>query len=717
MGHIILVIANAASPTTGDLIIEDHLETAGHTVTRQSDEAAEYSDPYDGVVIADSSSGVTIGTKYDTATVPGITLENSGWRLGTYLGGISSVTSWTVEDVEGNGGLTGGQTVYDAAQSQQGIDTDTLPAGAIVVARATGDADHGTYVLYEEGGDLAEGTAPARRVFLRIADGALDNLTTAGLTLLDAAIEWSFGVPAVTGVATVALGALDVTVVAGPQLRTGTVAVTPGGVNVTATGLRIISGTASVTPGALSVYVAGAAVPGTAAVDLGALSVTATGTVIPPVPAAVLDLSYWHLTTSNDSGEGDAEQIDQPELDTYTDENFYVDEQSRVVCSAPVNGFTTSGASGATRYELRQRRKGTYALAAIDPYGVGRWQMTGTSYVDATSITGGTAPRKEGIFAQIHGAGSSPIPLILAAEYHVATPRVRIFKNGPGFDNPVTGITPTTAISYRIRIENSRLKLWVIAGLHTDLPPVTSTAPYDWPISDFTDDEDWYYKDGAYNKTLISSGSTGQFVSKIAHLEILEPSDPDPSGAVFGTASVSGGALNVAAAGRRIVRGTVSVAGPALSVAATGTVVAEVVAGTAALLLGALVVAAAGTRVVPGTAAVPLGALSVLAVGKQTVTGAAAVSLGPLSVTAVGAVVAEVVTGTAHVAIAGLTITASGSRATIGTAAVTLPALVVVAVGAAQRTQVSAGTPTPVPGPVGFPAVVHGPVADTPIAR
>jgi hypothetical protein len=133
------------------------------------------------------------------------------------------------------------------------------------------------------------------------------------------------------------------------------------------------------------------------------------------------------------------------------------------------------------------------------------------------------------IFAQIHGAGDSPIPLILAAEYHVATPRVRIFKNGPGLDNPVVGITPSTPISYRIRIENSRLKLWVIAGLHTDLPPVTSTAPYDWPVSDFTDDSGWYYKDGAYNKTLITSGSTGEAISKIAFLEVLEPADADPS--------------------------------------------------------------------------------------------------------------------------------------------------------------------------------------------
>lgn len=193
MATIVLVCADPSSLTAGDTILRNRLQAAGHTVIPVDDADPEYSGSYDGVMVSDSCSGGTFGSKYDTAAKPGITLENVPWRLGTYLGGVDG-TDWVVESVDGNGGLTGTHTVYDSTQSQQGIDTDTLPAAATVVARLAGDADHGTYVTYEAGQPLTSGNAPARRVFLRIGDGAMDNLTSAGLALLDAAIEWAFGV-------------------------------------------------------------------------------------------------------------------------------------------------------------------------------------------------------------------------------------------------------------------------------------------------------------------------------------------------------------------------------------------------------------------------------------------------------------------------------------------------------------------------------------------
>jgi hypothetical protein len=189
---IVLVVANAGSLTTGDTVIRDRLQAAGHTVVLRNDEDPEYTGAYDGVFISDSCSGGTVSAKYDTVAKPGITAENVTWRLGTYLGAIDG-TQWTVENTDGNGGLTGTQTVYTATMPQQGIDTDVLPAGATVVARLTGDSDHGVYVRYAAGGALTSGTAPAKRVFLRIGDGAMASLTAAGVQLLDAAIEWAFG--------------------------------------------------------------------------------------------------------------------------------------------------------------------------------------------------------------------------------------------------------------------------------------------------------------------------------------------------------------------------------------------------------------------------------------------------------------------------------------------------------------------------------------------
>jgi hypothetical protein len=556
-----------------------------------------------------------------------------------------------------------------------------------------------------------------------------------------------------SGTPTTEAGPSGIPLGGGPITVTGTATVIPGGVEVTATGRRSVTGTASVALGALGVA-ARPVVRGTAAVTLGALSVTATGEIVVPAPGQVFDLSQWHLTlpTEDPGPDTDAAQINQPELETFTDEHFYTDGDGMMVCVAPVNGATTSSAAGGTRAELRQHYRDGYDEAAIDPNIAGRYQLTVTTHADATNITGGTNPRKEMVVGQIHGAGDSPIPLILAAEYHVATPRIRVFKNGPSDPvkpNAVTGITPTTPVTYRIRVENDRLKMWVVIGQVADLPSLAEPH-YDWPISDFTDQEAWYFKAGAYNKTTVSSGSTGESIAKISFIEVLEPGDPDPTGAVFGTVSVLGPELNVAAVGRRTAFGSASVVGPALSVAATGTVIAEVVTGTAAVGLGALSVAATGTVVptVTGTADLPLGPLSVAvtgtravlgastvdlgapeltAVGKQTVTGTGVASLGGVSVTAVGTVVAEVVTGTAQVAIAGLAITANGSRATTGTAAVMLPALLVAVLGAVQRTQISAGTPvvvsgpvgapTAVPSPVGAPSQVRGPSSGTPTVR
>ena len=418
---------------------------------------------------------------------------------------------------------------------------DTMPTGFTEIAAFAG---------------VSSNTTVAAQRTLAVVDtvttGPVPTGATAGKAGWLGAIKPMDGMTIVPGTASVSLGALDVSAVAGPQLKTGTAAVGPGGVSITATGLRIVSGTASVALPAPTVT-ARPRVRGTASVSLGALSVAATGETVFPPPGQTYDLSQWHLTLpTEDPGDGNAAQIDQPELETYTDDNFYVDGDGMMVFRAPVDGATTSAAAGGTRAELRQRLRGSYAEAAIDPHTTGRYQLTVTTHADATNITGGSNPRKEAVIGQIHGAGDSPIPLILSAEYHVATPRVRVFKNGPSDPvkpNAVLGITPTTPITYRIRIENARLKLWVVIGQVADLPSIDTTAHYDWPVTDFTDDEDWYGKAGIYNKTTVESGSTGESIARISFIEMLEPGDPDPTDVVSGTASVGLGALNVAAVG------------------------------------------------------------------------------------------------------------------------------------------------------------------------
>src|SRR5690606_33463144 len=228
-------------------------------------------------------------------------------------------------------------------------------------------------------------------------------------------------------------------------------------------------------------------------------------------PATAFDLSRWHLTTPADSGDGDAEQINQPELDSYASEYFFLDAEGRMAMLAPVDGFTTSGESGATRCEFRERDLPGYTPSAWSIYDRAGRSLTVSGYFDPTSIEGGSNPRKEMIIGQIHGDLGSP-PIYLAAEYHVATPRIRLFKyngsNSAGIGNPVVGIEPGDLITYRIEYvpganptdpeePTGRLNIYAVAGDVDDLPetPQYSYAPADF----FSQDTNWYFKFGAYN--------------------------------------------------------------------------------------------------------------------------------------------------------------------------------------------------------------------------
>src|SRR5690606_33420980 len=249
-------------------------------------------------------------------------------------------------------------------------------------------------------------------------------------------------------------------------------------------------------------------------------------------PATAFDLSRWHLTTPADSGDGDAEQINQPELDSYASEYFFLDAEGRMAMLAPVDGFTTSGESGATRCEFRERDLPGYTPSAWSIYDRAGRSLTVSGYFDPTSIEGGSNPRKEMIIGQIHGDLGSP-PIYLAAEYHVSTPRIRLFKyngsNSAGIGNPVVGIEPGDLITYRIEYvpganptdteePTGRLNIYAVAGDVDDLPktPQYSYAPADF----FGQDTNWYFKFGAYNKTQIGAADSGRSEARVTFFEI-----------------------------------------------------------------------------------------------------------------------------------------------------------------------------------------------------
>lgn len=489
MGHIILVVGNKDVLTTGDLIIRGRLEGAGHTVTEASDEDAEFSGAYDGVFVSDSASGAIFntGAKYRTVDKPGVTTENAAWLLGTYLGTGDPLSSWSVTSTPTlSAGLSGTVAVYDAAtQAQQGIEVSTLPAGAQIVATALNDADKATYVFYESGATLVTGTAPARRVFFRVGDGAMDNLTADGLALLDGAIEWAFGSAGLSGA-----------LAASAPMPTAD-----------------IDGTTDIT----------GAVAGTLPMPTADIA----GTASFRAPGSVFNLDNWKVTLPTDGGDGgtDADEVTQPALDTHADQYFHLNESDEMVMIAPVVGATTSGSDG-TRYELREMEGGTEADWDIATSGLR--QLTVTAAYDPTSITGGTGARQEMIVAQIHGATGTP-PLYLAVEFTSGTPgtplgspRLRVYKDGPGVSNPLTGLTSSTLITHRIRIDSGRVEVSACLGDRTNLP---AEPQHDWAAGEFADNTNCYLKTGPYNKTTVASGSSGEARATIQYLELLQPSD------------------------------------------------------------------------------------------------------------------------------------------------------------------------------------------------
>lgn len=230
-------------------------------------------------------------------------------------------------------------------------------------------------------------------------------------------------------------------------------------------------------------------------------------------PGTVFDLDNWKWTLPTDGADGGtaADEITQPTLETYADEHFYLDGSNRLVATAPVQGDTTSG-SGGTRSEGREMEGGVEAdwpIATTAPR-----QLTVTAIWDPTSIT----DREEMLIEQIHGETGTP-PVYVTVDHTTTPTRMRVFKNGPGFGNLLTGLTSTTKATLRIYVGGGRVKLYAAVGEDTDLP---TTPQFDWPASDFTDRDHCYFKAGAYNKSTVADGGTGAAIATISRLELLQ---------------------------------------------------------------------------------------------------------------------------------------------------------------------------------------------------
>ncbi|PHQ35875.1 polysaccharide lyase family 7 protein [Rhodopirellula bahusiensis] len=123
-------------------------------------------------------------------------------------------------------------------------------------------------------------------------------------------------------------------------------------------------------------------------------------TVVAQSPAEVLDLSRWRLTLPiGAEGEGKPDEIRQPELDTFSNpEYFHVTDSHGVVFRAHCGGVTTKGSSF-PRSELRE----------MSPDGVTRadWgteENTIHTLSMKVAITATPAKKRHVVCAQIHDA-------------------------------------------------------------------------------------------------------------------------------------------------------------------------------------------------------------------------------------------------------------------------------------------------------------------------
>ena len=238
--------------------------------------------------------------------------------------------------------------------------------------------------------------------------------------------------------------------------------------------------------------------------------------VVYVAPDSVFDLANWKLTLPTDGADAgtNADEITQPALATYADANFTLDASNRMVMTAPVTGATTSGSGGA-RSELREMDGGVesaWDMALADR------SLTVSGFYDPTSITGGTAPRKEMIIGQIHATGGTP-PIYITADYDSTPTRMRVYKDGPGVGNLVTGFTTASQLAFRIEITDGSVNIYGAIGDQTALP---ATPQFSFPAAGFVEPTNCYLKAGAYNKTETASGSSGAAVATITYLSLVQ---------------------------------------------------------------------------------------------------------------------------------------------------------------------------------------------------
>lgn len=200
MAAVLLVIGDTAVPTASDTKWQSILTGKGHTVTTRQDTTAEDTTGFALVVIAPSTLGADLATKYRTTTVPVLHCAPGAWDESGFTAANGVTTTGTIlysDDVTNPvaspyAPAATAVTVCTTGTSALGISADAgVGAGSVPLFSSMADRSNQAVFYYPPGAAMVGLTAAARRLALGIREPGMTTLTAAGQNIVERSVEYA----------------------------------------------------------------------------------------------------------------------------------------------------------------------------------------------------------------------------------------------------------------------------------------------------------------------------------------------------------------------------------------------------------------------------------------------------------------------------------------------------------------------------------------------
>lgn len=193
--NVLIIVGDASSPNGADANMVSLLQARGHTVTLRSDESTEDFSGQDFLIIGESVSSSTAGTKYNDAPIPAMVIESAladEWHLATGSPIPDDEVDIADESLPMAGGLLEANNPHIVCSlgSIEAKPLSEIAPGATIVAHLAGTVNTAFMFYVPAGGNLLDSEiAPALRIYFGAGSEApMANLTAAGEALFNAAV-------------------------------------------------------------------------------------------------------------------------------------------------------------------------------------------------------------------------------------------------------------------------------------------------------------------------------------------------------------------------------------------------------------------------------------------------------------------------------------------------------------------------------------------------